>query len=154
MRAAAENDQRIPESPHVRRTSFGDHVRVFPRVQVPGRAQRTHPVQGGDMQARVFGPLSDGRAFRGRTFAASAAVRAGGPKRPSSDRSGGLRSVRQHGSAQRTSADGVAHSVRQSQTAAVSAEGTLSIRIYMYIVYFGQFRYFFNPRIRHFRKDP
>lgn len=44
LRAAAEDDQRVPEGAGVGRTGVSDHVRVLPRVQVPGRAQRAHPV--------------------------------------------------------------------------------------------------------------
>jgi len=118
MRVETKDDQRVPESPDFRRTGVRHHVRVLPRVQVSGCAQRAHPVQGGDLPARLSGPLSDGRTGIRRTFTAAAAttpapVRAGGQKRPA-ERSFGLcpNGCRKHGSAERPSADGGAHSVR------------------------------------------
>lgn len=126
MRVAAENDQRVPESADLGRTGISHHVRVLPRVQVPGRAKRPHPVQGRDMPARVSGPLSDGRTGVGWPFAVTAAatataaspVRAGGQERPAK-RSFGLRAVRfgQHGPAERPGPDGDSLSVRQSRRA-------------------------------------
>lgn len=144
VRVAAENDQRVPESADLGRTGVRHHVRVLPRVQVPGRAERAHPLQGGDMPTRVSGPLSDGRAGVGRPFAVTAAtatataaaspVRAGGQERPAK-RPFGLRAVRrgQHGPAERPGPDGDTLSVRRSrarspsqQAAAAAAKGTTS----------------------------
>lgn len=150
MRAAAENDQRVPESADLGRTGVRHHVRVLPRVQVPGRAERAHPVQGGDLPTRVSGPLSDGRTGVGRPFAVTAAaastaastaaspVRAGGQERPAK-RSSGLRAVRrgQHGPAERPGPDGDTLAVRRSrrvwspsqQQTAVAAKGTGELNI-------------------------
>lgn len=135
VRAAAENDQRVPEGAHLGLTGVRDHVRVLPRVQVPGRAERTHPVQGGDLPTRVSGPLSDGRSRAGRSPAAAAAatapaatasaVRAGGPEGPA-DRPFGLRAVGrgQHGPAERPGPVGDTLAVRRPpQQAAAAAKG-------------------------------
>jgi len=74
VRSKTKNDQRIPESSDFRRTGVCHHVRVLPRLQVPGCAQRAYPVQGGDMPSRLSGPLSDGRTYIGRTFTSAAAT--------------------------------------------------------------------------------
>lgn len=127
VRAEAEDDQRVPKGAGVGRTGVGDHVRVLPRVQVPGRAQRAHPVQGGDMPARVPGPLSDGRR---RPLAATPAtsVRTGGQKGPAERTADRLRAVggRQHGTAHRPGADvAVCHRGPQQVSSSALSKGTV-----------------------------
>lgn len=114
LRAPTENDQRVPEGAHVRRTGVGDHVRVLPRVQVPGRTQRARPVQGGDLPAWVPGPLSDGRPVVAAAEAATP-VRTGVGQEGPAERGAGLRAVLQHGPAERPGADGPASSVRHGR---------------------------------------
>lgn len=121
VRAPAEDDQRVPEGAHVRQTGVRDHVCVLPRVQVPGRAQRARPVQGGDLPTRVPGPLSDGRPVVAAAEAATP-VRANVGQEGPAERAAGLRAVIQHGPAERPGADGPTGSVhhrrpRQAATA-------------------------------------
>lgn len=112
VRAPAEDDQWVPKGAHVGRTGVSDHVRVLPRVQVPGRAQRARPVQGGDLPARMPGPLSGGRPVVAAAEAATP-VRANVGQEGPTERAAGLRAVLQHGPAERPGADGPTSPVRQ-----------------------------------------
>ena len=46
LRAQAKDDQPIPEGTGLRRSGDGHYLRLLPRVQVPGRVERAHQVQG------------------------------------------------------------------------------------------------------------